>query len=277
MNKPMTPRAHPAAGLFPMMTGQELLDLTDDIRENGLLEPIVLHEGAVLDGRNRLVACERADVEPRFVEWDGSGGSPTRFVLSHNLHRRHLTTSQRAAIAVEALPLFEEEARKRQLSTLKQGDSMPVCADRHTRGEQKRAADEAAALVGVGGRTVARAKAVQERDPETFERVKEGKITVNAATERIGLVTKKYEPKPVDPDNMTLRQVQMAEAHKRRMVAGISQIAGLCTGLGEVDVAKVRAACTEDEVREWSEQARDLAAVLRRFGRSLNDNGESHE
>jgi hypothetical protein len=61
---------------------------------------------------NRLRACQRAGVEPRFEEWRGE--SPTAYVLSVNLHRRHLTDGQRAMIAVGALPLFEAEARERQ-------------------------------------------------------------------------------------------------------------------------------------------------------------------
>jgi len=47
-----------------------------------------------LDGRNRLAACRIAKVKPRFVEWDGTG-SPLQWVISENLIRRHLTSSQR--------------------------------------------------------------------------------------------------------------------------------------------------------------------------------------
>jgi len=103
---------HPASALFPIMADDELAELAKDIKENGLVEAIVLHEGLVLDGRNRLEACKRAGVNPHFVDWDG-GGSPTLYVLSKNLHRRHLTTSQRAVIAAESMPMLQEEAKKR--------------------------------------------------------------------------------------------------------------------------------------------------------------------
>ena len=86
--------------------------MVQDIREHGLLQPIVLCGGKILDGRNRYRACRHACVEPRFEEW--SGESPTAYVLSLNLHRRHLTDDQRAAIAVDAIVRFEEEAREAQ-------------------------------------------------------------------------------------------------------------------------------------------------------------------
>jgi len=103
---------HPAAALFPLMQGTELTLLVQDIAHNGLHEPIVLHQGLILDGRNRLHACELAEVEPRFVEWEGDG-SPIAFVLSRNLHRRHLDESQRSVIAARAKVMFKKEAAER--------------------------------------------------------------------------------------------------------------------------------------------------------------------
>jgi hypothetical protein len=96
---------HPACLLFPRLTGPALDELATDIKDRGLLQPIVLLHGQVLDGKSRLAACRIAGVKPRFVEWDGDG-SPIEWVVSVNLVRRHLTPSQRAAIAHDLLPLL---------------------------------------------------------------------------------------------------------------------------------------------------------------------------
>jgi hypothetical protein len=75
------PDYHPAAALFPLLPvdSQEFGDLVRDVREHGLLQSIVLHEGKILDGRNRHRACRHAGIEPRYVEWNGE--SPTAYVV----------------------------------------------------------------------------------------------------------------------------------------------------------------------------------------------------
>ena len=114
MKPPRKPyKFHPACLAFPMLGGAELQELADDIKFRGQMNPVVLHRGQILDGRNRLAACELAGVTPRFTEWSG-GGSPVEWVVSANLHRRHLSASQRAVVALDLLPLLEKEAKERQ-------------------------------------------------------------------------------------------------------------------------------------------------------------------
>lgn len=93
---------HPIADLFPMLADDELAELADDIRERGLLQPIVLDtESRILDGRNRLAACDLADVEPTFTTYDGD--DPGGYALAVNIARRHLTKGQIAMVAARSL------------------------------------------------------------------------------------------------------------------------------------------------------------------------------
>lgn len=93
--------AHPVADLFPMLAADELADLAADIRERGLIHPIVLDaEGRILDGRNRLAACEIAEVQPEFVTYDGD--DPDGYALAVNVQRRNLTKGQAAMVAARA-------------------------------------------------------------------------------------------------------------------------------------------------------------------------------
>jgi hypothetical protein len=81
------------------MSDDDFNSLVQDIRENGQLEPIIMLEGCVLDGWHRFQACAELNKEPKTKEF--SGDDPASFVLSKNLHRRHMEPSQRA-VAVTA-------------------------------------------------------------------------------------------------------------------------------------------------------------------------------
>ncbi len=91
---------HDAAKIYPVMPGDELKELAEDIQANGLQNRIALFENKVLDGRNRLLACRLVNVEPEFYDWQPEGRSPLTWVLSQNTRRRHLTQGQKAFVAL---------------------------------------------------------------------------------------------------------------------------------------------------------------------------------
>jgi hypothetical protein len=188
---------HPAACLFPMLDEEALAALSEDVKARGLLESIVLCDGAILDGRNRHAACERAGVQPRFVTWAGQGGSPTQYVLSTNLHRRHLTSSQRAMVAQEALPLLEEEGKQRMQQGGARGGATtkgvaivpPPCE------APRKARDDAAKAANVSPRYVQDAKKVATEAPDLAQEVREGKKSLPQAVAEV----KKRLPAPERP------------------------------------------------------------------------------
>jgi predicted DNA-binding transcriptional regulator AlpA len=152
---------HEIANIFPMMDGAEMAALVDDIRANGLREPIWLYENKILDGRNRYTACLDASVEPTLNVY--ADGDPVSFVISLNLRRRHLDTSQRAMVAAK-------------LATLKQGartDLAQICA---------KSQDEAAEALNVSRRSVQHAAEVHEHGvPELVGAVERGEVAVSTA------------------------------------------------------------------------------------------------
>jgi hypothetical protein len=105
---------HPLANNFPMMdpSSPEFRGLVASIKQVGLTEPITMHEGKVLDGRNRLQACQEAGIAPRFEDFDDTEQTPLAFVLAKNLYRRHLTEGQRAMKAQEAITTKHGETER---------------------------------------------------------------------------------------------------------------------------------------------------------------------
>ena len=170
-------KVHPAAEIFPMLNAEELDALALDIKANGLQQPIVMWEGLLLDGRNRLAACAICGVEPSFKQYEGN--SPVTFVISANIKRRQLDASQRACVAVELEPMFAVEAKKKKEEAGKKyGRGQKVVADlRQPIGVK--ASNQAAEVVSVSPRMVQYAKEIKVKNPEAFERIKAGTVKVS--------------------------------------------------------------------------------------------------
>ena len=170
-------KSHEAANIFPM-DFESIVDLAQDIKQNGQQEPIKLFEGKILDGRRRYEACKTANVEPVII--DVVVKDPIAYVVSLNIHRRHLTPSQRALAASKARKFYDDEAKERQTSTLKKGTSAAkVKVPEREKGQSR---DKAGKAVGVSGKMVDYATKVQKKgDPELVEAVEQGKLSVKVA------------------------------------------------------------------------------------------------
>ena len=140
----------------------ELAELINDIRENGLIQPIMLFEGQVLDGWHRHQACVKAGVEARFTDFTGT--DPRRFVLSLNLNRRHLSQSQKAG-AVVACNAWAPVGKPKSDPNVAPGSTL----------------DEMAEEAGVSKKTIQQAKKAHAAG--LGEAVKAGKVSVKKAAE----------------------------------------------------------------------------------------------
>lgn len=173
---------HPAAELFPLIEGEAFDDLVADIEAHGLRESAWLNrEGVLLDGRNRIRACQRAGIKPTFREFDGT--DEVGFIVSLNLKRRQLSKSQAAMLAVDILPMYEAEAKERQ------GKRTDLVADTKSTSNlvapvpqsSPKARDNAASATGVSGRAVGQAKRITESAPDLAQQVRQGKTTLKEA------------------------------------------------------------------------------------------------
>ena len=172
----MTYDFHRYANIFPLLEGEAFERLAADILDNGLIEPVVLYDGAILDGRNRYRACQHVGVPARFVEYDGD--NPLGFVISKNRHRRHLTSSQLAAIAVQQEELMTElaaEARARMVAGVAANPSKTFYEG------NGKAIEKTAALFGTNPQYVNDAKRLKEAAPDLLQQVAIGELTIPEA------------------------------------------------------------------------------------------------
>lgn len=161
-------QAHPIADKMPLMPEEEFIKLKEDIKANGLQEPIILHEGKVLDGRHRARAVVELGWDIRdFTEEFANDQNPIIYAMSKNVRRRHLSIPQRAAVGASLLKLLQE-------SSAQNGES----------GTKKINLEKAAATVGVHSRRITEIEEIASRDPETLKQVEAGHISIHKGRQK---------------------------------------------------------------------------------------------
>jgi N6-adenosine-specific RNA methylase IME4 len=182
-----TYQSHRLAELIPLMSDEQYEALRADVAKQGLLEPIVLYENQVLDGRHRYRACIATGTEPRFQQYGGD--DPVAFVISLNVHRRHLTATQKGFIANDAVAAFEEDAKRHQGTRTDLQFNIPELVPESKAGERE-SRTKAAEAVGVNPHYVSDAKFVEREAPELVDACRDGSMNMKAAKREIRLQQK---------------------------------------------------------------------------------------
>lgn len=148
------------------MPADEMLALVNDIKFNGLLHPIILFEGKILDGRHRYEACRNIGIKPKFEQYKGA--DPVGYSLRANLHRRHLSTAQRAMLAAKVADLKQGERGRGN----KSANAVPTHA-------------EAAEILAISPRSVDTASKILDTSPKLAKAVANGEMSLRAAEKKI--------------------------------------------------------------------------------------------
>lgn len=178
-----------------MMDDVDYASLRDDIQKHGQLVPIKMLNGQVIDGRNRLRACIELGLKP-LTEDVPSEVEPVAFVLSHNLERRHLNTSQRAMVAAK-IATYEHGGNRKSND---QGANLPL--------------EKAAEKMGVSKRSASDAKQVlKNAEPEIVEAVTNGDMAVSKAA-------KQSKPRSPAPPREGTENFNSVDDDKKEEIAG---------------------------------------------------------
>lgn len=128
--------------------------------------------GSGTNSRGRLRPARELGIE--YPRCDYTGDDPLGFVISRNLARRHLSKSQRAAVAAEIANLDHGGNRKTDQAANLPLDDAPAPVT----------VAKAAEMLNVSPRSVKNAIAVRDHGvPELGAAVKSGEIAVSAAAE----------------------------------------------------------------------------------------------
>lgn len=208
---------HPLCTLFPRITGAEFEALKADILAHGLREPIVVHAGFILDGGNRYRACVEAGVDPTFKDF--AGDNPVSFVLSANLHRRHLSAGQQAAIVASA----QDWAKAQPAHRPTKAGNVAGLSEKECNVAPLSTVADRAAQSGASVRTQKMADAVAKASPDLAKQVAHGEISLPKAVAQIEGKPAKAKPAPpandeADDDHPDLAaELEAADKEIRRL------------------------------------------------------------
>lgn len=204
---------HPASEIPPPLAKEDLDALRASIAEVGLLRPILLFDGKIIDGRNRYAVCVELGIEPKYETYSGSL-TPLDLVKA-NLAHRHMTAGQKAITATRLEKAEAEEAKERQRkagiarAAAKDKETGQFLADiqvpanlreagtdtesaepkkkRKPKAERKQneSAEKAAAATGASARNVSTAKKLQAEAPDLAAEVADGKTSIHAADRKL--------------------------------------------------------------------------------------------
>ncbi|WAK03159.1 ParB/RepB/Spo0J family partition protein [Methylobacter sp. YRD-M1] len=153
-------KLHEYCALLPAMKDDEWQMLKADIKAHGLLEPIVVYEDAILDGRHRQCICEELNLKPDYIDFEALGynGSALDFVLSKH-QRRNLTPDQKALLADK-------------VANLKMGE-------RHLLNIERVTLSQALKLTGATKGQVGMLRKIKKDNPKIIEHIEAGETSIN--------------------------------------------------------------------------------------------------
>ena len=230
---------HSYADLLPRMRLKQFEELRESIELDGLQNPIVLFHDMILDGRNRCAACRDLGRMVSAFEFTGTEQEALQYVLSSNQHRRDLTSSQRAAVAVDILPQISEDVNQKRIEKIREArlsaaenQTMENSPESGTTEDSPITARALAGdMMGVNDSYVGLAKRIKDASPELFERVRAGDLSLSAALDELNGT-------PDDPHviriksvrqklNKLLKNAELAPALLDRLEAVLAEFAEL--------------------------------------------------
>ncbi len=276
LNESVRP-CHPVAEAFPMMAGADFDRLVDDIRSHGLREAIWLDgEGRILDGRNRDRACRLAAVPPAYRIYDGD--DPTAFIVSLNLHRRHLSDSQRAMVAARLVNIRQGEIGKHRAISETQicvsEASDLVNTSKRSVNNARRVGDKGSALlqdaVDQGLVAVSDAAAIVDRPPDEQDALVDGVRSGTYKTLRRAAAVRRREQRETPPADLP--------AHDGRLRLFAAAVADALEHIapGSVDCIVTDPPYPRACLAVYGDLARTAARVLRPGGSCLVMAGQSY-
>ena len=165
--------------LFPALDSTEYQLLEESILKEGCTDPIIVWNGAIVDGYNRYTICQEHGIlfetrEIAFANLDDA----KRWMLTRQMGRRNLTSYHKGELALKYASLFSADARQRQ----REGGRTKLPQNSDKSAHERETSRKLAKVAGVSHDTMARIKKLsEEADEPTKKKLREGSLSINKA------------------------------------------------------------------------------------------------
>lgn len=256
------------------MQDDDYLRLKNDLQENGydLKQPIYLYQDEILDGWNRFKACQELKIQPIYKDFSGSEIEAMSFVMRTN-KRRNLTSSQWAAIAVEADEFIQalrgeaENVRRKKISEFKKGKTGQLIAPSES--EQNKTRTKLATTFNTNRTYINEAQRLKETNPEVFQQVKSGEKT---------LTDVKKEEKKQERQNERKIRLQVNENIDYNPDIRKGKFQDVCKDIADnsIDHIITDPPYPKEYLQDWSDLGEVAKRILKPGGFCITYSGQYH-
>ena len=162
--------------LVPPLTLEEYNQLEAMLLNEGCRDALVVWQGILLDGHNRLRICEKHGLpyKTATLEFEDENDAQ-EWIIRNQFGRRNLAPSQRCKLALLLKPVIQEQAKAKQREA---GGAVRQKSDKPPIDTKK----ELAKIAGVSHDTIHKVKQIiNEGSKDISDKVKSGKWTINKA------------------------------------------------------------------------------------------------
>lgn len=176
---------------FHLYTGDRLNDMVENIREHGILVPVIVQKTAdgyeMLSGHNRMNAAKLAGMEevPAIVKENLTEREALVYVIETNMLQRsfsELSVSEKAAVLAERYDKVMSQGKRNDIiRELEEMTGAEVTCGHD--GHKSKSRDSLGEEYGLSGSTVARMLRVNQLIPEMKDKLDNGEINLMAAVQ----------------------------------------------------------------------------------------------
>jgi hypothetical protein len=168
------------------LTPEEYQQLRDNIQRDGLLEPITIwaeQSGTILDGHNRYAICQELGIGFRTKALSFLGIEAAKlWILEHQVGRRNLTDDQRAIIWNDIRQQRAAVSRAAAIVKARDAKANPGPVGDNASPTKPRTIAAVVAESKIPERALRKAQKLKQTNPDLYERVRSGTVTLREAS-----------------------------------------------------------------------------------------------